>query len=73
MWNEDISLVKTTPLTEKLKLSLFVFAINALNHVNPGDPGVDITSPNLAGVITSVRSRGDVAQRRLVLGVRLEF
>jgi hypothetical protein len=55
-WQDDWSLTKKVPITERVSLHLFLFATNVFNHINPADPNLGITVPQTVGQIQSIRS-----------------
>ncbi|MGO4212766.1 carboxypeptidase regulatory-like domain-containing protein [Terriglobus sp. YAF25] len=71
--NFDMSVFKTTRITEGTSLELRLEAYNALNHVNLGAPnasysGTSVNTNNNMGVITT-----SYAARTLQLGAKLHF
>jgi outer membrane receptor protein involved in Fe transport len=68
--NLDLSLFRTFPLTEFLKLQLRVEALNALNHPNFANPNVNISDPSTFGFITATTG---TAQRSMRVAARLSF
>jgi hypothetical protein len=73
VWDTGVSVGKLIPLGERMRLNLYAFANNVFNHLNPGDPSLDLSSPVTVGTITSVRTKGSVNTRKLVLYARFEF
>ena len=67
-WNADMVLQKNIPFGQGRELQCRVEAFNVLNHINQGNPNVDITNVNY-GKITSMSGR----PRQLQLGVRFVF
>jgi len=67
-WNIDLSLQRNVPLGEGRELQIRLDAFNLFNHINLGNPEVNITSPN-AGRITSMTA----TPRQLQLGLRMLF
>jgi hypothetical protein len=73
--NWDISLLKTTAITERVNLQFRAEAFNAFNHVNLGLPGTTFVpgangknSSGTFGVISSARD-----PRQIQLGMKLRF
>jgi hypothetical protein len=73
--NWDISLLKTTAITERVNLQFRAEAFNAFNHVNLGLPGTTFVpgangknSSGTFGVISSARD-----PRQIQLGLKLRF
>jgi hypothetical protein len=73
--NWDLSLQKTTAITERVNLQFRAEAFNALNHVNLGLPGATfvpgtngLNSSGSFGVISSARD-----PRNIQLGMKLRF
>lgn len=66
-WNLNLSLFRSFPLTEKVKLQLRFEAFNSLNHVNFGGPNTNIDSSGY-GLITSA-----APARVMQIGARLSF
>jgi hypothetical protein len=67
--NSDLSLFKTFPIAELLKIQFRAEAFNFLNKPNLGVPASDVTSSSGFGTITSLATN----PRELQLGLRLEF
>jgi hypothetical protein len=68
LWNVDLGVQRNLPLGEGRSLQLRVEAFNVFNHINLGNPEVNITLPT-AGRITSMSGR----PRQLQFGVRLVY
>ncbi|HTF67442.1 MAG TPA: hypothetical protein VK638_32660, partial [Edaphobacter sp.] len=47
VWQEDLSLTRTLPLRENLRLGLRMDVFNLFNHPSFGDPGTQYTTTNL--------------------------
>jgi hypothetical protein len=67
-WNVDLALQKNVPLGADRSLQVRVEAFNVFNHINLGNPEVNITLPT-AGRITSMSGR----PRQLQFGFRLLY
>jgi hypothetical protein len=67
-WNVDFALQKNVSLGNSRRLELRVEIFNVFNHINEGNPVVDITNVN-AGRITSMAGRPRQAQ----VGFRLVY
>ncbi|HTM50973.1 MAG TPA: carboxypeptidase-like regulatory domain-containing protein [Bryobacteraceae bacterium] len=67
LWNWDVALVKSVPVTERLSAVIRVEAFNLLNHANFNAPNAVLTSPNF-GIITTASS-----PRVLQLAMKLNF
>jgi hypothetical protein len=67
-WNVDFALQKNVPLGNSRRLELRLEVFNVFNHINEGNPVVDITNVN-AGRITSMAGRPRQAQ----VGFRLVY
>ncbi len=74
-WNFDMSLGKTTTITEKLKVEFSADFFNLFNHVNFLDPSLDTTNPSTFGVINTQLVPADRIQgsRWIQLGLRIRF
>jgi hypothetical protein len=74
-WNVDMSLGKSTKLTEKLKFTFSADFFNLFNHPNFLDPSFDTTQPSTFGVINTQLVPADRIQgsRWIQLGVRFDF
>jgi hypothetical protein len=68
--NLDLSLFRTFPLTEFLRLQLRAEALNALNHPNFANPNANISDPSTFGFITATTG---TAQRTMRFAARLSF
>jgi hypothetical protein len=67
-WNVDFTLQKNIPMGGGRQLELRMEAFNVFNHVNDGNPNVDITNANF-GKITGMNGRA----RQIQFGVRLAY
>jgi len=74
-WNLDMTLGKTTTITERLKFELTADFFNIFNHVNFLDPSFDVTNPSTFGVIDTQLVPADRIQgsRWIQLGLRIKF
>lgn len=68
-WNVDLSLGKTTAITEQIKLTFTADFLNAFNHPIFWDPNTDVTDPSTFGVLSSQNN----LPRYIQLGFRVEF
>jgi hypothetical protein len=66
--NFDLSLFKSTKITERQRIEFRAEFFNAFNHPNFGLPGGNISTPSTFGVITSAS-----APRIIQLGVKYYF
>jgi hypothetical protein len=75
LWNFDMSLGKTTSITEKIKLEFSADFFNLFNHVNFLDPSLDTTNPSTFGVINTQLVPADRIQgsRWIQMGLRIKF
>jgi hypothetical protein len=67
-WNVDLTLQKNVPLGSERQLEFRVEAFNVFNHINDGNPNVDITNANF-GRITGMSGR----PRQIQFGLRLAY
>jgi hypothetical protein len=81
-WNQDLSIGKTTTITERMKLEFSADFFNLFNHVTFADPGVggsssfmDMTNPAAFGVISAQAVPGNrlSGSRWIQLGLRVTF
>jgi hypothetical protein len=74
-WNFDMSLGKSTAITERLKVEFSADFFNLFNHVNFLDPSFDVTNPSTFGVINTQLVPADRIQgsRWIQLGLRIRF
>jgi hypothetical protein len=70
MWNVDLSLAKSIPITEKVMGEFRVDAFNAFNHINPGNPISTLDSP-VGGKILSMAT--NTTPRQLVFAAKISF
>jgi hypothetical protein len=63
-----MSLQKNVPVGNDREVQIRLEAFNVFNHINDGNPNVDITNANF-GRITGMSSR----PRQLQLGLRMVF
>jgi len=75
LWNFDMSLGKSTSITERLKVEFSADFFNLFNHVNFLDPSLDTTNPSTFGVINTQLVPADRIQgsRWIQLGLRVRF
>jgi hypothetical protein len=67
-WNVDLTVQKNIPFGNGRQVELRVEAFNVFNHINDGNPTVDLTSANF-GTITGMASR----PRQVQFGLRLVY
>jgi hypothetical protein len=74
-WNFDMSVGKSTSITERLKVEFSADFFNLFNHVNFLDPSFDTTNPSTFGVINTQLVPADRIQgsRWIQLGLRIKF
>ncbi|HKC65948.1 MAG TPA: hypothetical protein VKB86_20050, partial [Pyrinomonadaceae bacterium] len=74
-WNLDLSLGKTTHVSERIRARLSLDLFNVFNHVIFSNPTLDLTNPRSFGVVTqqTVPTRRESSSRWIQLGLRLEF
>jgi hypothetical protein len=74
-WDFDMSLGKTTTITERVKVVFSADFFNLFNHVNFLDPSFDTTNPSTFGVINTQLVPADRIQgsRWIQLGLRITF
>lgn len=65
--NVDVSLLKSVPLTEQVRLQFRAECFNVANHANFGLPDNDIASPNFGRVLTAA------SPRLMQFGLKLVF
>lgn len=68
-WNVDLSVVRKIAVTERLSANLHASFFNVFNHVEYGDPGLNLQAPQSFGVISGQFN----SPRVIELGLRLEF
>lgn len=68
-WGLDVSLGKRIQLTERFKIGISADFTNVLNHVELGDPNLNINNPRAFGVLTTQVN----LPRRIQVGARFEF
>jgi hypothetical protein len=74
-WNFDMSLGKSTAITERMKFTFSADFFNIFNHVNFLDPSFNVNNPATFGVINTQLVPADRNQgsRWIQLGLRFEF
>jgi hypothetical protein len=74
-WNLDLSLAKTTHVSEKVAARFSLDFFNVFNHVIFSNPTLDLTNPRGFGVVTqqNVPTRRESSSRWIQLGLRVEF
>jgi hypothetical protein len=70
MWNVDISISKSIPISDKVTGEFRLDAFNAFNHINPGNPVGAIDSPQ-GGRILSMAT--NTTPRQLVFAGTIRF
>ncbi len=82
MWNLDLSVSKDFRIAERFSATFMVQISNVLNHMQPQDPGLDITNPTTFGVVqqqslTGATGNGisvpPIAPRQIEFGLRIHF
>jgi hypothetical protein len=75
MWNLDLSLGKTTSLTEKVNARFSFDFFNIFNHTIFSNPTLNLTTPRIFGVVTqqSIPTRRESSSRWIQFGLRFEF
>jgi hypothetical protein len=69
-WNVDVSITKDLGLhKEQVGAQFFVAITNVLNHFQPGNPSLSLSSPTTFGQITSQAN----TPRNMEFGVRIHF
>lgn len=79
-WNMDMSITKETTIKSERNIGFTFYALftNVFNHFQPGDPNLDIDSPNNWGVVTQADTSGSGGYatndpRQLEMGIRIHF
>ncbi|MGO8814409.1 MAG: carboxypeptidase regulatory-like domain-containing protein [Terriglobia bacterium] len=73
-WNLDFGLTKDTRITERVGIQIYGQAFNLFNHMQWGDPGLDLLNPAGFGVISGeYGSIGNGYRRIIQLGARVSF
>jgi hypothetical protein len=80
-WNLDLGLTKDTAFTERVGAQLYVQAFNVMNHMQWGDPSVNLQDPADFGVLSgqygalTLGGSGASANytRIIQLGLRVHF
>jgi len=80
-WNLDLGVTKDTMFTERVGAQLFVQAFNVMNHMQWGDPGMNLQDPANFGVLSgqygALALGGSGASpnytRIIQIGLRLHF
>jgi hypothetical protein len=68
-WNLDFTLAKETHIKEKWNITFYAQFLNALNHMEYGDPTLAYTNPGGWGALTGQYN----SPRIIELGLRLYF
>jgi hypothetical protein len=68
-WNVDLGIQKETKVTERVGFQFFMEMSNAFNHMEYGDPGMNLQDPNNFGTLTGQYNPPRVIQ----LGLRFHF
>jgi len=74
-WNFDMSVGKSTSITERMKVEFSADFFNLFNHVNFLDPSFNTTNPSTFGVINTQLVPADRIQgsRWIQMGLRIRF
>lgn len=75
MWNLDLSLAKTTQLSEQVDARFSLDFFNVFNHPIFSNPTLDLSNPRNFGVVTqqTIPTRRESSSRWIQFGLRLEF
>ena len=68
-WNVDFTIAKQTKFTESAGATIYAQFLNAFNHMEYGDPGINLLDPEDFGTLTGQYN----APRVIELGLRLYF
>lgn len=68
-WNVDVSVRKTTKITERFSVETQFLFLNVFNHDQLGDPFLDVAVPSAWGVLNSQAN----SPRSMEFGLRLRF
>jgi hypothetical protein len=68
-WNLDATLAKEVKFTERVGVTLTMQFTNVMNHFQPADGGMSLTSPTTFGRITA----SQFAPRQMEIGARVHF
>ncbi len=68
-WNLDFTLAKQTKITERVGATAYAQFLNALNHMEYGDPGMNLQDPANFGTLTGQYNNPRVIE----LGLRIFF
>jgi hypothetical protein len=71
IWNLDMSLSKDFRFTERMGLTFLAQFANIFNHFQPGNPTLNIDSPQTFGVISSQSTT--ILSRQIEFGLRFHF
>ena len=71
IWNLDMSLSKDFRFTERMGLTFLAQFANIFNHFQPGNPSLNIDSPQTFGVISSQSTT--ILSRQIEFGLRFHF
>lgn len=73
-WNLDATLTKDIHVTERFGAQLIFQFVNVLNHFQPANPTMNISSPQTWGVVTAQATSANGAQSRwMEFGLRVHF
>ncbi len=73
-WNLDLALIKETKVTERVGVQIYAQMFNILNHMQWGDPGLNLQDPNNFGVLGGQYGvLGGNYTRIIQLGARIHF
>ena len=74
-WQYDMTIGKTTKITENVRFRFSADFINIFNHVNFNDPTPSLQGPTTFGVISSQRISDlqNIFPRQIQFGARIEF
>ena len=75
MWNLNLSLGKTTRVSESVEVRFSLDFFNVFNHPIFSNPTLDLTNPRGFGVVTqqNAPTRRESSSRWIQIGLRLEF
>ena len=72
-WNLDAAIQKDFKVTERVNASIYVSALNVLNHMQPSNPSLDLANPQEWGVLGGGGAVQSNSPRQMEWGVRVSW